>query len=219
MVPTSIAVVLSCTTLVRKGRVRPTQSINISVSSNSNSNSSTAETSCRQLARHMCSVNRRTTDTWHRPSSKAFSRPPAITPPTTHVRAAFCSAQESCHSATRSAATACLFVRFTVCPLYGTRERLAMSQSPVSDMFQSGGQPMGKTFNLLAGLETPTPNANLRRVSAQSQFESRYNDGLSGSPAQTMQAPNLSTANHFNTASSSSGQHFSPWPLFSARVK
>lgn len=52
-------------------------------------------------------------------------------------------------------------------PSTGTRDRLAMSQSPMSDIFQSGGPTLGRTFNMMAGLETPTPAPAPRRSFAQ----------------------------------------------------
>ncbi|SJX65216.1 uncharacterized protein SRS1_15991 [Sporisorium reilianum f. sp. reilianum] len=90
-------------------------------------------------------------------------------------------------------------------PSTGTRERLAMSQSPVSDAFQSGGQPAGRTFNLMADFGTPTPNPPLRRTSAQTNFDSPF-------AAQTTQAAQPSLSNQWHSPSNNSAQPLASWP-------
>ncbi|SAM85354.1 related to proline-rich protein required for meiotic chromosome condensation and synapsis [Ustilago bromivora] len=98
-------------------------------------------------------------------------------------------------------------------PSTGTRERLAMSQSPISDVFQSGGQPAGRTFNLMAGLERPTPNPPLRRVSAQ--IDSSHGDPFTGQRGSfaSAQTENLTLSGHWNASSSNGhGQSQQQWP-------
>nr|CDI55652.1 related to proline-rich protein required for meiotic chromosome condensation and synapsis [Melanopsichium pennsylvanicum 4] len=93
-------------------------------------------------------------------------------------------------------------------PSMGTRERLAFSQSPMSDVFQSGGPSGGRTFNLMAGLGTPTPASPVLPICAQS---------TSGSPtkyfaASGTRAANLSLSSPRNSSLNDNGQQFSQWP-------
>ncbi|KAJ9475705.1 Sister chromatid cohesion protein 2 [Pseudozyma hubeiensis] len=96
-------------------------------------------------------------------------------------------------------------------PSTGTRERLAMSQSPMSDVFQSGAPTMGRTFNMMAGLETPTPNPPLRRISAQS-YAGDHPDKFSPNLGHHPQASASSLQGHWTSLSNGNGQQHSPWP-------
>lgn len=106
-------------------------------------------------------------------------------------------------------------------PSTGTRDRLAMSQSPMSDAFQSGGPSSGRTFNLMAGLGTPTPAPPQRRVSAQDSLDNlTHYEGKSHAKSHDFsvnatlnpQPTNLSRSGQCESIPSGSAQQIPPWP-------
>lgn len=96
-------------------------------------------------------------------------------------------------------------------PSTGTRERLAMSQSPMSDVLQSVGPAMGRTFNMMAGLETPTRNPPLHRTSAQAYPESQ-STAFSVGGLQNTHAAESPLPGHWSSVTISNGQQHAPWP-------
>ena len=84
----------------------------------------------------------------------------------------------------------------------------------MSDVFQSGGPPVGRTFNLMAGLETPTPAQPVRRISAQTPLDNsmQYNvdEMYANARGLSTQPSTLSSSTQWNPSSQNNG--ISPWP-------
>ncbi|CDU23549.1 uncharacterized protein SPSC_02178 [Sporisorium scitamineum] len=98
-------------------------------------------------------------------------------------------------------------------PSTGTRERLAMSQSPMSDAFQSGAQPAGRTFNLMADFGTPTPNPPLRHPSVQTNFEGSFDHLSAKSAAQSTQTAEPFSSHQWHSPSNNSAPQLASWPV------